>query len=122
MTGSLLQVIAQAMAGDGMCCQIFSEDGSCCMTDRAKEVLDEIALNGGPTLMDMEAFRQCRETVAVDREKYETLVEGFWTFRNLIRSAHIARDSSQDALTSQMYAALDRYYEVPQIIPPKASA
>lgn len=54
---SLLQIIARAMAGDGMCCGIVNNDGSCCMTDRAREVLTEIAVNGGPTLEEMEAVR-----------------------------------------------------------------
>lgn len=57
MKRSLLEIIAQAMCLPDSCCQLFNEDNSCCMTERANLVLAEIEKSGGPSLEEMEAIR-----------------------------------------------------------------
>lgn len=56
---NILQAVAIALAGD-CCCQIYDDDGSCCMTDKAKEVFAAMEAAGGPSLADCEAFAELK--------------------------------------------------------------
>jgi hypothetical protein len=43
----LLQAVAETLAGEGGCCQIYEEDGRCCMTERAKDIFEVIGQRTG---------------------------------------------------------------------------
>lgn len=52
---TVLEATAIAMAGD-CCCNIRNDDGTCCMSDRARDVFAAMATVGGPTLDQCEAI------------------------------------------------------------------
>lgn len=72
---TVLQAVAYAMAGDGQCCGIHNDDGTCCMTDSAREVFAAIADVGGPTLSEIEAIARGDAAVTLRgaRKAIETL-------------------------------------------------
>jgi hypothetical protein len=52
---TILEAAAMAMAGD-CCCGLRNDDGTCCFSDRARDVFAAIAEAGGPTLDECEAI------------------------------------------------------------------
>lgn len=53
---TVLAAAAMACAGEGQCCQVLNEDGTCCMTERTREIFAAIELAGGPSLEQCEAI------------------------------------------------------------------
>jgi hypothetical protein len=64
---TVLEAAAMALAGD-CCCGIRNDDGTCCFSDRAREVFAAISAAGGPTLDECEAIARGDAVVSKARQ------------------------------------------------------